>query len=126
MGQQQLLLIILGIIVVAVAIVVGISQFGAHSAGSNKDAITQDLTAIAADAYEYKIRPLSLGGGRPSYAGYSIPSKFLNNDNAGYAISGTPTATQIVFTGSSTMNTSWVATLTADDSGKTSVTYAGW
>ena len=125
MGQQQLLLVILGLIVVAIAIAVGISFFGASSTESNKDGITASLTGIAADAYQYKIRPTSLGGGRPDYTGYSLPAKLLKNDNGTYAISSI-SSSQAVFTGTSAMNTLWVATMTADDSGHTSVTYAGW
>ena len=43
MGQQQLLLIILGVIIVGIAIAVGISQFGAHSTQANKDGVTASL-----------------------------------------------------------------------------------
>ena len=125
MGQQQLLLVILGLIIVAIAIAVGITFFGASSSESNKDGITAGLTGIASDAYQYKIRPTSLGGGRPAYTGYSVPAKMLKDDNGTYAISSI-SSTQVIFTGTSSMNTSWVATMTADDSGHTSVTYAGW
>ncbi|HYQ86915.1 MAG TPA: hypothetical protein VES59_06705 [Bacteroidota bacterium] len=125
MGQQQLLLVILGLLVVAIAIAVGITFFGANSSESNKDGITAELTGIAADAYQYKIRPTSLGGGRPDYTGYSLPAKMQKDDNGTYVISSI-SSSQAVFTGTSSMNTSWVATMTADDSGHTMVTYAGW
>ena len=75
MGQQQLLLIILGVIVVGIAIAVGISQFGAHSTQANKDGVTASLVNISANAYQFRIRPVTMGGGGNSYAGYVVPSK---------------------------------------------------
>ncbi|HMD13033.1 MAG TPA: hypothetical protein VKI62_00265, partial [Bacteroidota bacterium] len=70
MGQQQLLLIILGVIIVGIAIAVGISQFGAHSQQANKDGVTSGLVNIAANAYQYRIRPNTMGGGNGAYDGY--------------------------------------------------------
>src|SRR5260221_12920394 len=126
MGQQQLLLIILGVIIVGIAIAVGISEFGASSTESNKDGVTSGLINAAADAYGFKIRPSTLGGGSNAYnggSGYSIPAKMRVDDNGTYAISGSPTASQIVLTGTSSINTTWVATCTADDSGRTGIAF---
>ena len=86
MGQQQLLLIILGVIIVGIAIAVGLSLFSAQSVQANKDAITNDLNNLAANAYQYRIRPSSMGGGSNSYAGYTIPTKLRTNENASYSI----------------------------------------
>ena len=63
MGQQQLLLIILGVIIVGIAIAVGLSLFSAQSIQANKDAIINDLNNLAANAYQYRIRPTTMGGG---------------------------------------------------------------
>ena len=125
MGQQQLLLIILGVIIVGIAIAVGISQFGAHSQQSNKDGVTSALVNIAANAYQYRIRPNTMGGGNGAYDGYVIPSKMASDNNGTYAVTSAagPTA---VFTGTSVLNASWTATCTADSSGNTSLTFTGW
>ncbi len=125
MGQQQLLLIILGVIIVGIAIAVGISQFGANSTQANKDGVTSSLINLSANAYQYRIRPSTMGGGSNSYAGYTVPSKMTNDENGNYALSSA-TATQIVFTGTSSVNGSWVATCTVDSTGRTMMTYAGW
>jgi len=125
MGQQQLLLIILGVIIVGIAIAVGITQFSGQSASANKDAVTAGVINITADAYQYKIRPSSMGGGSHAYTGYTIPSKMRVDENGTYAISST-SASACVITGTSAMNTAWVATCTANDTGTTSITYAGW
>ncbi len=126
MGQQQLLLIILGVIIVGIAVAVGISQFGAQSTESNKDGVMSALQSLSANAYQYRIRPVTLGGGSNSYTGYQIPSGMVLDDNGAYAVSGTPSSTQIVFTGTSAMNGAWVATCTVDSTGKSTVTFSGW
>ena len=126
MGQQQLLLLILGVIIVGIAVAVGISMFGAQSTESNKDGVMSGLQSLSANAYQYRIRPMTLGGGSNSYIGYQIPSKMSSDENGVYAISGSATATQIVFTGTSSMNGSWVATCTLDSTGKSTVTFSGW
>lgn len=125
MGQQQLLLIILGVIIVGIAIAVGISQFGAHSTQANKDGVTSSLVNVGANAYQYKIRPTTMGGGGGSYVGYAIPSKMSKDDNGTYAL-GTVASNSCQVKGTSTINTAWVATCTSDDTGKTGVTYSGW
>ena len=87
MGQQQLLLIILGVIIVGIAIAVGISMFSSSSVQANKDAIINDMNNLAADAYQFRIRPTTMGGGGGSYtggSGYSIPSKLASNENGSY------------------------------------------
>jgi len=93
MGQQQLLLIILGVIIVGIAIAVGLSLFSAQSVQSNKDAMINDLNNIAAHAYQFRIRPASMGGGQGAYTGtntYSIPAKMATNENGTYV--ATPSA----------------------------------
>ena len=116
MGQQQLLLIILGVIIVGIAIAVGLSLFSAQSIQSNKDAIINDLNNISAHAYQYRIRPASMAGGAGSYSGYSIPSKMASNANATYTC--TATANSVTFTAVSASNTANTVTAQIDTDGK--------
>jgi len=97
------LLIILGVIIVGIAIAVGLSLFAANSIQANKDAIINDINNLAANAYQFKIRPLSMAGGGGEYTNYNIPYKMSSNDNATYAAvpSGTGTSAVVTFTGSS-------------------------
>jgi uncharacterized protein (UPF0333 family) len=107
MGQQQLLLIILGVIIVGIAIAVGITMFTSGSVQSNKDAIVNDLNNLAANAYQHRIRPCSMGGGGGNFAGtictpavpYTIPSSLRSNDNGAYT--AVVTASTVTFTGTS-------------------------
>src|SRR2546425_172427 len=75
---------------------------------------------------EWVIRPKAFGGGNPSYTGYTVPNKMLRDDNGSYAVSGSILSTQIAFSGTSVLNSAWVATMTVDDSGKAFVSYLGW
>jgi len=116
MGQQQLLLIILGVIIVGIAIAVGLSLFSSQSVQSNKDGIINDINNIAANAYQYYTRPTSMGGGAGTYTNYKIPVKMSSNEN------GTYTAVANVITGSSA-NGTVVGTVGTD--GRVTMTFGG-
>jgi uncharacterized protein (UPF0333 family) len=126
MGQQQLLLIILGVIIVGIAIAVGLSMFTAQSVGANRDAIIADLTNLAANAYQHRIRPTTMGGGGGDYSTYSIPPSLASNENGTYTL-GTVNATSIQFTGTSSQYTADSVTGTYGPDGKLtgSFTFSG-
>ena len=92
MGQQQLLLIILGVIIVGIAVAVGITMFQDNALSANKDAVSNDLVQLAAKAQQFFRKPTALGGGSNSFSGISteisnlVSSAFYNNDNGGYTI----------------------------------------
>ena len=89
MGQQQLLLIVLGVIIVGIAVVVGINVFTASAASSNRDAITADLTNLASMAQQYYRKPLALGGGGNSFVGFTIPATLTTTANMSVAATAT-------------------------------------
>ncbi len=62
MGQQQLLLLVLGIVIVGIAILVGINAYSENSVKSNWDSLLQDALRMASDAQVWKIKPELLGG----------------------------------------------------------------
>ena len=63
MGQQQLLLLVLGIVIVGLAVVVGIQAFGENQKKANSDALVNDAVRIASDAQAWKLKPAAFGGG---------------------------------------------------------------
>ena len=63
MGQQQLLLLVLGIVIVGLAVVVGIQAFGENQKKANSDALVNDAVRIASDAQAWKLKPKAFGGG---------------------------------------------------------------
>ncbi len=95
MGQQQLLLIILGVIIVGIAIAVGLSLFSAQSIQAAKDAMINDMNNIAAYSYQFKIRPTSMGGGGGTYTGLKLPTKMATNDNGTYTLNVSPQSVSI-------------------------------
>ena len=102
MGQQQLLLIILGVIVVGIAVIVGITMFQDNAISANRDAVTNDLVGLGARAQQYFRRPTAVGGGGISFAGLTMAkltervtgSQWVN-PNGTFEIDGAPTATEV-------------------------------
>ena len=117
MGQQQLLLIILGVIIVGIAIAVGLSMFSSQSISSNKDAVINDLNNLFANAYQFRIRPTSMGGGGGSYAGYGIPTTLSLNENGKYTL-GTVVADAVPFVAKSVQDTTRTIRVTIDATGR--------
>jgi hypothetical protein len=79
MGQQQLLLIILGVIIVAIAISLGIYLFNTTSVASNKDDLISDLNDVSQDAFAYYQRAKIMGGGNGSFTGWLVPQAYVSN-----------------------------------------------
>lgn len=84
MGQQQLLLIILGVIVVGVAIAIGISMFKAHAISSKRDVVTNECVSLASEAMGYYRKPTSMGGGGNSFTGWSVPIQLRQTSTGSY------------------------------------------
>ena len=108
MGQQQLLLIILGVIIVGIAVAVGITMFQDNAVDQNRSAVIADLTTLAAKAQQYYAKPTTLGGGGNSFVGLSADAPglgllastaFTNNANGAYTIKTAGTATTLVLEG---------------------------
>lgn len=84
MGQQQLLLIVLGVIIVGIAVVVGIQVFSASSYQANQDAVVSDCTNLASMAQQYYRKPAALGGGDNSFIGWVVPANLARTSNGTY------------------------------------------
>ena len=83
MGQQQLLLLVLGAIIVGVAIVVGINMFSTSAVNANRDAVVQDCMTLSTRAQQWYRTPTILGGGGNSFTGITLQKiRFpANNEN---------------------------------------------
>ncbi len=95
MGQQQLLLIIVGVIITGIAVAVGITIFQANAAGQNRDAVWSDLNHLGAKAQQYFRKPHALGGGDRSFTGFKISRKEAENDNGMYYVTADPLEVKI-------------------------------
>ncbi|MCC6550533.1 MAG: hypothetical protein IT279_10725 [Ignavibacteriaceae bacterium] len=98
MGQQQLLLIVLGVIIVGISIVVGINLFQSSAVQANKDALISDLNNLGALSLQYYKKPSAQGGGGRVFTGFAIPTNLASTANGTYAITAN-TGAVITFTG---------------------------
>ncbi|GAB4140767.1 MAG: hypothetical protein Fur0015_10830 [Ignavibacteriales bacterium] len=111
MGQQQLLLIVLGVIIVGIAVVVGINVFTAQSESSTKDAIISDCTTLGAMAQQYFRKPTAMGGGGNSFTGWTIPASLDTTANGTYTVN-VDNASQVTITGTPLAATGYTWTIT--------------
>ena len=84
MGQQQLLLIVLGVIIVGIAIVVGINLFTANSSQTNRNGVIADLTNLASFAQQWYRKPTTVGGGGNTFTGWIVPAAIDTTSNGIY------------------------------------------
>ena len=98
MGQQQLLLLVLGIVIVGLAVVVGINAFGENDKKANADAMVTDALRIASDCQAWDLKPGQFGGsldtenvGNCTFAkiGYPVSGTAYINVNGTYTFDGT-------------------------------------
>ncbi len=105
MGQQQLLLIVLGVIIVGIAVVVGINVFTASSVQANRDGLIADLTNLASMSQQFYRKPTALGGGGNTFtggAGWSIPGNLASTGNGSYTATVAAQTVTLVGTGNET------------------------
>ncbi len=86
MGQQQLLLIVLGIIIVGIAIAVGVNMFQQSAVDTNRQAMVSDLANLAAKAQRYYRTPLELGGGAQNFQLFALGRLDTANANGSYRV----------------------------------------
>ena len=110
MGQQQLLLIILGVIIVGIAVAVGITMFQDNALDQNRSAVVADLTTLAAKAQQFYAKPVTLGGGGNSFgtdkggtgittiADLASPA-FTTNANGVYTVKTAGTTNYVILQG---------------------------
>ena len=101
MGQQQLLLIVLGVIVVGIAIIVGINLFNANAVSANRDAVISDLNNLAAMAQQFYKKPASMGGGANKFDNWIIPPQIDTTANGIYTCAS-PSGQSITIVGTGT------------------------
>jgi len=115
MGQQQLLLIVLGVILVGVAVVLGIQYFGVGAEEGAKDELVAHSLTVGSNAQQWFKKPTTMGGGGNTYIGFDshfttdLP-KLVYSTNGSYSTSGEST-TQITITGTPNANLGYAWTV---------------
>ena len=107
MGQQQLLLLVLGMVIVGIAVVAGIQAFSEGKAKADRDAAVSDAMRIISDVQAWKLKPKAFGGGGgaddadfsalgsggDAFKAIGIPSSRVNDSGQYYTVNGCYTLT---------------------------------
>ena len=101
MGQQQLLLIVMAVIIVGIAIAVSIQLFRSNAIESKRDILIEETTSLGLMALQYYKKPAELGGGSHSFIGWTIPSQMKQTANGNFTKTSA-TADELVITGTGT------------------------
>lgn len=81
MGQQQLLLMSLGVIIVGVTLLFAIDLFSSNAVDMNRQALLTDCLAYGAKAHRHYRKPRVLGGGGRDFNGFSLTAKEADTDD---------------------------------------------
>lgn len=119
MGQNQLLIIAISVLIIGIAILAGTGFFGDEEVDSNKKAMINDVNHIAMNASRYYRRIAALNGGGYSYMGYVLPTGYQSNLNGSYSTN--PISKEVLMiTGVSGRDSSDTMTAQIDATGKAS------
>lgn len=89
MGQQQLLLLVLGIVIVGLAVVAGLQAFSVNQKKANADALLVTAMRIATDLQAWLQTPEAFGGGRPATGGVpGVDFVTVSLVDLGYPVNG--------------------------------------
>lgn len=98
MGQQQLLMIVLAIIIVGIAIAISIQLFRSNAIESKRDLLIEETTSLATMAIQYYKKPQAMGGGGRSFMGWEIPSQMVQTFNGNF-MRAVVNASEVIITG---------------------------
>lgn len=98
MGQQQLLMIVLAIIIVGIAIAISIQLFRSNAIESKRDLLIEETTSLATMAIQYYKKPQAMGGGGRSFMGWEIPSQMVQTFNGNF-MRAVVSANEVIITG---------------------------
>ena len=99
MGQQQLLLIVLALILVGIATYLAIQLFAAYSEESARDTVIAEVINMATISLQYYQKAFEVGGGSRSFIDWQIPPQLDSTDSGTYSIISTNN-TQLILIGS--------------------------
>jgi hypothetical protein len=99
MGQQQLLLIVLGVIVVGIAILLGIVLFRQSAIDQKRDLLINEGISVANNAREYYHKPKEFAGGGKSFEGWKIPPQLEISSNGEFTATVGADNVEIIGTG---------------------------
>lgn len=84
MGQQQLLLIAVGVIIVGIAVAFSMGLFRSAAIDHKRDLVTNECQNLANMALTYSRKPKEFGGGGNTFTGWKVPDKLKNTASGSY------------------------------------------
>jgi hypothetical protein len=99
LGQQQLLLIVLGVIIVGIAVIIGIAMFRSQSVENKRDVVISESLNIGSLALQYYKKARTFGGGQYVFTGWIVPAELDTTENGVYEATVTSTQVEIIGTG---------------------------
>jgi hypothetical protein len=105
MARQQLLLVLLGLLIVAIAVGLGVYVFVDESASENREAVVNDLIVLGTRAQRYYRTTPAEGGGGNSFQGLTDIGMLTDeplNANGTYTLANALTHVTITGTGTAT------------------------
>jgi len=98
LGQQQLLMVVLAIIIVGIAIAISVQLFRSNAIESKRDLLIEETTSLATMAIQYYKKPQAMGGGGRSFMGWEIPNQ-MNQTANGNFMRAIVNASEVIITG---------------------------
>jgi hypothetical protein len=91
MGQTQILMIVLAVIIVGIAVAAGITMFSQSAVTANRDAVVLDCNSVASMAMQFYKKPTEMGGGNRTFTGLTLAKLNFaaSNNNGGYTLTVT-------------------------------------
>lgn len=86
MGQQQLLLVVLSLILISIAIYIGIELFQANAIEQKRLGLISECSDLARIAHQYYLKPAQMGGGGNSFLNWQIPVDLRSTTNGNFEI----------------------------------------
>jgi len=102
MDRRQPLILIFVILAFGIAVGSAIWVFGTRNLEAHRMGMVNDLAHIASDAYLFRMKPSTLGGGGGSYEGYSIPEAMRQTGFGFYEISAGSGSDTLLLTATAT------------------------
>ena len=114
MGYQQILMLILGVIIIGLSVVVGLTMFTQQMTNINRQSIISDMNIFAGVANAYYKSPANYGGGNRIWNvdamgmwfghNYDAANNSISNDNGTYIFSADGDVLTVVGTGTQVGN----------------------
>lgn len=109
MGYQQILMLVLGVIIIGLSVVVGLTMFTQQMTNINRQSIISDMNIFAGVANAYYKSPANYGGGNRVWDvdkmgvwfgyNYDATNNSISNDNGTYIFSADGDVLTVVGTG---------------------------